>query len=184
MYLDYGIANYRGPAKQKLLADAVAEFVAMKEHEREQDFISLPYLVCVKLDLKRLQKHFPKATVADLTVPRLIEYLEAKRPAIKTYNNRRGVVSMFLKFALQRDWLTENPLVKLPARRLRRRRGTAVTFTAVQAREMMAFGEEEHPCAVPFFALCLFAGIHSDPSVRRHYRPAIPRRSSASITSI
>jgi site-specific recombinase XerD len=86
----------------------------MKEHEREQDMLSEPYLVRMKRDLKRLQKHFPGATVAELTGARLIGYFEARRAALKTYNNRRGIVSTFLKFALQRDWLTDNPLAKIP----------------------------------------------------------------------
>jgi integrase len=158
-YVDFALANYREPVNQKLLTGAVAEYVAMKEHEREQDMLSEPYLVRMKRDLKRLQKHFPGATVAELTGTRLIGYFEAKRAALKTYNNRRGIVSTFLKFALQRDWLTENPLAKIPARRIRRRRGGAATLTAAQAREMMAFVEEHHAGAVPFFALCLFAGI-------------------------
>ena len=34
--------------------------------------LSEPYLVRMKRDLKRLQKHFPEATVAELTGTRLI----------------------------------------------------------------------------------------------------------------
>ena len=158
-YLDFALANYWEPANQKLLTEAVAEYIAMKEHEWEQDMLSEPYLVRMKRDLKRLQKYFPEATVAELTGTRLIGYFEARRAALKTYNNRRGIVSTFLKFALQRDWLTDNPLAKIPPRRIRRRRGGAVTLTAAQAKKMMAFVEEQHASAVPFFALCLFAGI-------------------------
>jgi len=54
-------------------------------------------------DLKRLEKHFPRVTVAELTGARLVGYFEAGRAGLKTYNNRRGIVSTFLKFALQRD---------------------------------------------------------------------------------
>ncbi|HEY1793295.1 MAG TPA: serine hydrolase [Opitutaceae bacterium] len=158
-YLDFAFANYREPVNRKLLTEAVTEYVAMKEHEREQDMLSEPYLVHMKRDLDRLQKHFPGATVAELTGTRLIGYFEARRAALKTYNNRRGIVSTFLKFALQRDWITDNPLTKIPPRRIRRRRGGAATLTAAQAKEMMAFVEEHHSSAVPFFALCLFAGI-------------------------
>jgi integrase len=158
-YLDFALSNYREPVNQKLLAEAVTEYVAMKEHEREQDMLSEPYLVRMKRDLNRLQKHFPGATVAELTGTRLIGYFEARRPALKTYNNRRGIVSTFLRFALQRDWIMDNPLAKIPPRRIRRRRGGAATLTAAQAKEMMAFVEEHHASAIPFFALCLFAGI-------------------------
>jgi hypothetical protein len=71
-YLDFAFANYREPVNQKLLTEAVTEYVAMKEHEREQDMLSEAYLVHMKRDLSRLQKHFPEATVAELTGTRLI----------------------------------------------------------------------------------------------------------------
>ena len=144
---------------QKLLTEAVTEFLVIKDHEREQDLLSEPYLTRMKRDLKRLQKHFPNATVAELTGAKLMEYFEARRAAHKTFNNRRGVVSAFLKFALQRDWIADNPLTKIPPRRIRRRRGCAITFSAAQTTALMAYVEKHYPTAVPFFALCLFAGI-------------------------
>ena len=158
-YLEFALANYREPVTQKLLTEAVSEFLVIKDHEREQDLLSEPYLTRVKRDLKRLQLHFPAATVADLTGTRLLGYFEARRAAHKTFNNRRGVVSAFLKYALQRDWIADNPLTKIPPRRIRRRRGCAITFAASQAVGLMAHVEEHYPTAVPFFALCLFAGI-------------------------
>ena len=71
-YVEFALANYREPVTQKLLAEAVTEFLVIKDHEREQDLLSEPYLTRVKRDLKRLQKHFPAATVADLTGTKLI----------------------------------------------------------------------------------------------------------------
>lgn len=158
-YVEFALANHREPVTQKLLSEAVTEFRIIKDHELEQDLISEPYLTRVKRDLKRLQKHFPDATVADVTGTKLIDYLEARKAVHKTFNNRRGVVSAFLKFALQREWIAGNPLLKIPPRRTRRRRGGAVTFDAAQAKGLMAFVEDHYPAAVPFFALCLFAGI-------------------------
>ena len=158
-YVEFALANYREPMTQKPLAEAVTEFLVIKDHERDQDLLSEPYLTRVKRDLKRLQKHFPASTVADLTGANLMEYFEARRAAHKTFNNRRGIVSAFLRFALQRDWIADNPLAKIPPRRIRRRRGCAITFAASQAAGLMAYVEEHYPTAVPFFALCLFAGI-------------------------
>ncbi len=158
-YVEFALANYREPETHKLLTEAVTEYVATKQHEHEQDLLSEPHLTRMKRDLKRPEKHFPGATVAELTGERLVGYFEARNAALKTYNNRRGIVSTFLKFAQQRDWVTDNPLDKIPQRRIRRRRGGAVTFTAQQAKDLMAFVEEHYASAVPFFALCLFAGI-------------------------
>lgn len=158
-YVDFALANYREPAARKLLSEAVTEYEHSKDHEREQDLLSEPHLVRVKRDLKRLKKRFPAANVADLTAARLLEYFEAGRAGLKTFNNRRGIVSTFLKFALQRGWIGENPLIKIPQRRIRRRRSNAVTFSADQAEQLMTYVEKHHAEAVPYFALCLFAGI-------------------------
>lgn len=158
-YVEYALSHYREPTTQKPLAEAVTDYVATKEHEREQDLLSEAHLVRLKRDLDRLKKHFPKAMVSDLTAPKLLGYFEARRAALKTFNNRRGVVSTFLKFCLQRDWIADNPLAKIAPRRIRRRRSGAATLTATQAKDLMEFVETTMPEAVPFFALCLFAGI-------------------------
>lgn len=158
-YVDFALANYREPTCLKPLSEAAAEFVAAKQHERDQDLISETYLVRLRREMVRLQKRCPVATVAELTPARLVAYCEFGRASRKTYNNRRGTMSAFLKFALHREWIAENPISKIPTFRLRRKRGGAQTLTADKAKELMAFVEKEIPTAVPFFALCLFAGI-------------------------
>ncbi len=158
-WVDYALANYREPARQKSITEAIADYIALKEHELAQDLISEPYLVRLRREMNRLPKRCPAVTMSDLTPARLVAYFEFGRASRKTYNNRRGVISGFLKFAQQRDWIAENPLIKVPAQRIRRRRGGAQTLTATAAKELMEFVETNHPSAVPFFALCLFAGI-------------------------
>ncbi len=164
-YVDYALTNYREPENQKLLADAIAEYVAAKEHEFKQDHISLPQLARIRWDLKRLQTHFGSRTVAELTGSNLVAFLEAGHPALKTYNNRRGILSTFFKFAFHRAWIAENPIPRVPHHRIRRRRGMARTFTAAQVRDLMVHLEGfEGGRWVPYYALCLFAGI----------RPGVP----------
>lgn len=159
-YLDYALTNYREPETQRLLADAVADYTAAKQHEREQDQISESHLVFMKRDLKRFVRSFPKATVAELTAERLINYFNLGKPSLKTYNNRRGIVSTFLKFAFQRGWISQNPIAKVPHHRIRRKRGAVATLSTAKAAELMAAVEAlDGGRFVPFFALCLFAGI-------------------------
>jgi integrase len=84
---------------------------------------------------------------------------------MKTYNNRRGILSTFFKFSFQRCWIAENPIPKVPHFRIRRRRGVAQTLSVAQARALMEHFEKfEEGRWVPYFALCLFAGI----------RPCVP----------
>ncbi len=159
-YVDYALANYREPQEQKKLSEAIAEYVAAKQHEHEQDFLSITQTQRIRRDLERLRKAFPDARMSELTGPRLVAYFEAGQATLKTFNNRRGIVSTFMKYAFQKGWVAENPLARVPARRIRYRRSGATTLSAEAAREMMqALETFEDARWVPFVALALFAGI-------------------------
>jgi integrase len=115
--------------------------------------------------LKRLDEHFPKRSVAELTLPAIVAFLEKGRPGMETDNNRRGIVSTFFKFAFHRGWIAENPMPKVPHYRIRRKRESAVTFSTAQTADLMEHFETfEGGRWIPYFALCLFVGI----------RPGVP----------
>jgi integrase len=164
-YLDFALANYRQPENQKSRSDAITDYKRSKSHEHEQGQLSAPQLARIGWDLKRLDEHFPKRSVAELTLPAIVAFLEEGRPGMKTYNNRRGIVSTFFKFAFHRGSIAENPMPKVPHYRIRRKRGSAVTLSTAQAAELMEHFETfEGGRWIPYFALCLFAGI----------RPGVP----------
>jgi site-specific recombinase XerD len=164
-YLDYALANYREPEQQKLLAEAVAEYYATKKTAHERTLLSMRQLRSIENELNAFKARFPKAHVSDFPAATLLPYLERGKPSLKTYNNRRGLLSTFFKFAFQKDWILSNPVEKTPHHRINHRRGSAVTITAEKAAELMAFVEAfEGGEMVPYFAICLFAGIR--PCVR------------------
>lgn len=164
-YVDFALEHYREPERQKLLTDAMADYVAAKEHEFDQQHICYPQLKRITWDLQRLEKHFKGKTVAEITVSGIVTFLESRRPSMKTFNNQRGVLGTFFKFCFHRGWVTENPVLKVPHYRIRQRRGMAKTLTAEQAEALMRHFEAlEGGRWVPYFALCLFAGI----------RPGVP----------
>lgn len=159
-YVDYALANYRPPEHQKPLAAAVAVYLAERTKAFEQDMLSPRQLRSIRNELEALQAHFPKATVCQFTAPILRAYLERGDSVLKTYNNRRGVLSTFFKFAFQHDWIASNPVERTPHHRINHRRGSAVTITAEKAKELMAYVETFRDAAlVTYFAICLFAGI-------------------------
>ena len=163
--VNFALAHYRETQHEKKLSEAIVAYVAAKQHEQDQDLLSKSQCGRIRRDLKRLDEFFRNATVVALTGPRLMSFFERGMPSSKTYNNRRGIVSTFLKYSFQKGWLAENPLARIPARRIRRRRSSAITLTAASAGEMMHWLETlEGGRWVPFFALALFAGI----------RPAVP----------
>lgn len=159
-HVDFSLANYRAPAHQKPLAEAVTAYLAVKTAEQAQGLISQPMLTTIKRHMAALQKNFPGVEVSDLTAAKLTPYFQRGKPCLKTYNNRRGLVSTFLKFCEQQEWVLVNPTKKVPYYRIARRRGSAKTLSALQAQELMTYVEGfKGGRLVPFFALCLFAGI-------------------------
>jgi integrase len=164
-YLDYALANFRAPEHEQSLTAAVEAYLASKLREHERGIISAVQVGSIKKELTLLQGHFPGSTVAPLTPESLTMFCERGQPSLKTYNNRRGILSTFFKFAFQKDWIVRNPVERIPYHRIAHRRGSARTLSAAQAQEVLAFVENyEGGQLVPFFALCLFAGIR--PCVR------------------
>lgn len=158
--VEYTLKHYRAPETEKPLVDAITTYIATKTREKERGFLSCRQILSITFELGHLKTAFPKGPVSQCTPALLIPYLERGKPALKTYNNRRGILSTFFKFALQQGWTTLNPVEKTPYFRINHRRGSAVTITAEQAAKLMAFVETYLGGAlVPYFAICLFAGI-------------------------
>lgn len=163
-YLEHGLTTYREPAQPRTVAEATAEYLSIKLKALERTLISACQFRAIKGELNAFQCHFPKGVMAQFTPDVLTAYLERGTPSLKTYNNRRGVLSTFFKFAFQKDWIVANPVEKTPHHRINHRRGSAVTLSAQQAGELMTFLEGyENGSMVPYMALCLFAGIRPSP---------------------
>ncbi|MBI5688608.1 MAG: site-specific integrase [Verrucomicrobia bacterium] len=163
--VDFTLTTYRAPEREKALADGVADYLAAKKREAERGIISLVQVGSIKKELALLTAAFPKATVAALATAQLTAFCERGDPSLKTFNNRRGILSTFFKYAFQQDWIAANPIEKMAYHRIAHRRGSAKTLSVEQCRELMEFVEaHEGGRLVPFFALCLFAGIR--PCVR------------------
>ncbi len=163
--VDFTLKNYRAPEREKPLAEAVKAYLAKKTEEHARTLLSLRQVGAITYELGVLERYFPSGAVSQFTAQNLAAYLNRGMPSLKTYNNRRGLVSTFFKFALQNDWVVTNPVEKTPHYRINHRRGSAVTITAEQATELMHYLETfERGKLVPSFALSLFAGIR--PCVR------------------
>jgi hypothetical protein len=163
-YLDYALANYRDPIRDVPLAEAIKEYVALREEDYKQGNLSHRQFTSFRCELRILEILFPRKTVADLTALAIAEFCRRGLPAKKTYNNRRGLLSAFLKYCALKDWIVASPIAKVPYfRGIGHRRGSALTLTAARCAEIMAWTETNHDGAlVPFAALCLFAGIRPD----------------------
>lgn len=159
-YLDFAIATYKAPDQLKALTEAVAEYVAIKREAYARTLLSERQLRSIENELEVLKKKYPKGPVSQFTPAMLVPHLERGKHSLKTYNNHRGILSTFFKFAFQKDWVVTNPIEKTPHHRINHRRGSAVTISAEKAAKLMEFVETyEGGEMVPYFAICLFAGV-------------------------
>lgn len=159
-FLEHALAHHARAGYHVLLSDAAARYLAAKAEERDRTIISDVQLVNVRRATKRLREHFPDQPVSHFTGERLLPFFEAGAPSRKTYNNRRSLAFNFFKFATRHDWIAENPVQKTPYYRIAHRRASPQTLSAHHAAELMWFLESfESGAFVPYFALCLFAGI-------------------------
>jgi integrase len=99
-----------------------------------------------------------------------LEYLRRDAATAKTQNNRRATLSTFFKYACApaQGWLLENSVKAIARQRPGRNRGSAPALNAAQAAELMTHVETGHGGAlVPYFALCLFAGIRPEGEITK-----------------
>ena len=163
-YVDFALTNYRDPVRDISVADATTDYVAMREADFNQGNLSKRQFTSYRCELRALEIWFRGKTVAELTAQALTEFFKRGNASKKSYNNRRGLISAFLKHGLLKDWVGENVITKVPYfRGVGHRRGSAATLNVKQCADIMTWAEENHGGAlVPFIALCLFAGIRPD----------------------
>jgi hypothetical protein len=163
-YVDFALTNYRDPVRDISVADATKDYVALRETDFNQGNLSKRQFTSYRCELRALEIWFRGKTVAELTAQALTDFFKRGNASKKSYNNRRGLISAFLKHGLLKDWVGENVITKVPYfRGVGHRRGSAVTLNEKQCADIMTWAEENQGGAlVPFIALCLFAGIRPD----------------------
>ncbi|OAM87994.1 site-specific integrase [Termitidicoccus mucosus] len=167
-YLDYALANYREPEAALKIADAVTTYMKARKEDVQQALIGKRQLRNIRLELTEFQRHFPTQTLAEAGTEALHAYIRRDDGALKTQNNRRGVLCAFFNHAVRKEWVGGNPVAKIPRNRIEHNRGSAEALTAERAAQLMAHVETVHDGAfVPFFALCLFAGIRPEGEISK-----------------
>jgi integrase len=167
-YLDYALANYREPEAAPKIVDAVETYLKARKEDARQALIGGRQLDAIRVELAVFQWHFPTQTLAEAGTEALHAYIRRDGGSLKTQNNRRGVLCAFFNHALRKEWVSRNPVDKIQRHRIEHSRGGAEALTAERAAQLMAHVESVHGGAlVPFFALCLFAGIRPDGEITK-----------------
>ncbi len=167
--VDWFLKNYRPPLVAKRLSEAVVEFRSDRA-PRVSFYVARDY----KRELGTLTDRFPDVQVHDLSTEHVHAYLTGRSFGPKAWNNTRGLLHAFFEWcrSTPRKWCEVNPVSPVP--KFKVARGIPRVLSARESQELMAYLEDypSEGCSkakrgylVPYFALCLFAGI----------RPTVPR---------
>lgn len=174
--VEYFLSNYREAETSKPLGDAVEEYLELRAKDVENKVLKEASAKGIREYLRYFTEHLGRDfPISSITQAQIEKYIGMKSkdqmPALKTWNNRRGIFSTFFKWALQQQYVAENPIVRIKSHKLKRARSMAPTLSADQAAAIMAYAEENpgpskhHPddirrgMLVPYLALAIFAGI-------------------------
>lgn len=167
-YLNFALANHTEPNLRQPVADAITDYLAERAKDAAQGRICQRQLSSIRIELALFQKHFPDRCAGELTTDELLAYIRRENAALRTQNNRRALLFTFFKHAHAKGWVDKNPLEGTKRHRVDHKRGSATALTSQQAAELMAHVETfEDGAFVPFFALCLFAGIRPDGEISK-----------------
>jgi len=169
---DWFIENYRPPRSSVTLTIAIENYLADALRRKETQTLSERQYGSIGFEMSRFEKHFGgDMLLANLNTSNLQDYLRETATAQKggvfsnkTWNNRRGYLTTFFKYCRAENWIDQNPAegIRNYGRR-DLRRAKPVTLSVKEAKDLMEFLETyQDGRMVPFFALCLFAGIRPD----------------------
>ena len=167
-YLDVGLENHREPKTSHPLDDAVVSYLAERAKDVKHKAIGQRQHDSIRIEMTLFKDCFSKHSVGDLTEAKLLEYIRKGGAKARTQNNRSALLCTFFKYACTQGWLAANPLAAVKRCRVGHCRGSAPAITSTQADELMAHVETvENGAFVPFFALCLFAGIRPNGEISK-----------------
>jgi hypothetical protein len=153
--VDWFLTTYKPPVAAVAIETAAAAFLAERSAH-----VRATALGDYRRTLEWLKAAFPNRAVHSVSTADIQGFLSNRGVGKKRFNNLRGDLNAFFAWCqlAPREWTTSNPVKPIPKFRILR--GVPEIISAEVAGKLMAFAEEYKAGAmVPYFALCLFAGI-------------------------
>lgn len=154
------LSNYIAADTTKLLREAVDEYQAQRTKDFQLGKIADWQHKRIYTELDRFCRYHPDARVNDILPSHIDAY---RRGTLKSQNNQRSILNGFFKFALKRRYTTKNPCEETEHHEIPVSKGKAEILSVDQAEALMRYIETvDDGEMVPYFSLCLFAGIRPD----------------------
>ena len=181
-YVRYALDRYREAEFEQTVETSIDEYLKHKRIEHQRNIITAVQLRTMTTQLTKFKAEYGEKLLGEMDPELIRNYLNNltygennRHISPKTFNNKRGYLNTFFRFCVLKDWLMLNPVDKVPQFTIKAKRGSAETITAEQAEALMKYvenydGDPDNPkrkplpkgIFVPYFALCLFAGLRPD----------------------
>ena len=156
------LAAYVAPERALNLSECEELYDEERMKSRLRGLISKPTHRCSRGAVARFAKWVGREQpMSSVTTKTFQDYLDHTFTSPKNYENIRGYLSTFFKFALNRGHLKSDPTIGTTslAKQNAKARGIAVTLRPSRVRDLFAWLEENAPEIIPAYALMTFAGI-------------------------
>jgi integrase len=144
-------ANRRKQSVRKRVPEVLAELLAIKESRGA----SARYLQDLRYRLNKFALSFQR-DACNITTAEIQEWLDRAKLSAQGYTNFRRVLFLFFKFAVARNYASENPVVGVESVKVKG--GDVKIFTPVEITQLLGAASAEF---LPSLAVGAFAGLRS-----------------------
>ena len=156
------LASYVEPGNAKTVEEAAKLYHETRDLDVKRGLLSKSQRKGTRYRVNRFANWYGiDEPLAKVTTATFQAFLDGTFTGPKNYENTRGAISHFFKWALAQGFLNADPTVGVLTlgRRIKKARGVAVTKSPAEIRDLFAWLESNAPEIVPAYALMTFAGI-------------------------
>lgn len=152
---NFYIKHHNAPTSNRTVEEVYNELL----ENRIQNGCKAPTIRDIKEKLGRFLKDHGNIKIQEISLADLNKWLS--KTAGNNLSQRkkyRTQLSGLFTLAFKREYISQNPVTKIEIPRVKNGKRPEV-FTVSETKALMKAAEKENPEMIPYFALCLFAGI-------------------------
>jgi integrase/recombinase XerD len=151
-----------------LVRECIEQFLKARQADVDRGDLSKLSFYEVRARAKRLSEAFGGMHVADVTEDTIKTYLDSIPFSARTRENVRLRMSKFFNFCKSKGWIVSNPCETI---KIRVQRADTRILSVAEAKELLTKAREcefkDH--ALPYTAICLFAGLRPGEAEQLHW---------------
>lgn len=154
--------------ESRIVKECIAEYLVAREMHHKSGELSAISLKEIRTRVKQFQAVWGEMPIRTITRRTVTGYLDNQQAAGMKPNSRiniRANMSAFFNFCVEREWIDQSPCVRI---KIKVTENEVTILTVEQATALMkaAAACKHADKMVPYFAVCLFAGLRPSEAMR------------------